>query len=89
MGTREIITDKELAKVFEGTNFGYRRPRDVIRNAVFKTMCGYWNGNTSHNIIKHLGLITPKDNISKKGMDYLYEANKEMQIEVDSIRYNQ
>lgn len=74
MNVNELVTDEQILKAFENTNFGAMHKRDLIRYGLLKVTCGYYNGHTLKHILIELGLTTQKLSITKKGKQYLYEA---------------
>jgi hypothetical protein len=73
---KDIVSDEELVTAFGNANFGACSSRDILRYAVLKCVCGYYQGFTSRTIARELGLITEKYNITKKGKNYLWAAFK-------------
>jgi hypothetical protein len=71
---QKMVSDKELDKVFNYSNFGGSIKRDVVRYALMKVACGYHNGHTSQCIINELGLCSKDLILTKKGKEYLYES---------------
>lgn len=74
MSVTEIVSDRELEKAFANANFGSMAHRDVLRYAVLKCACGYYQGFTSKTIATELGLITWKGNVTAKGRKYMWDA---------------
>lgn len=75
----QIVTNEEMNRVFEGTNFGAMKPREVIAEAVRKIAQGWSNGKTSQQCIKELGLIEYRNNqwgLADKGLKYLLADSK-------------
>jgi len=70
----QLVTDKQLNKAFQGTNFGKRTPRELIRNGILKHTCGYYTGHTIECVLKEIGLLTEKGKPTKIGKEYLYLA---------------
>ena len=72
----DIVSDAELDKAFENTQYGKRNKRDIILENLKKIAqsCGY----TSIEIMKYLGLIEERNNsygLSDKGLKYLLLHN--------------
>lgn len=96
------ISDKDLERVFAGTNFGSDSPRQIITDTLFIISGGYSTGHTALVCCQELGLvgsnkINPR--LTKKGQRYLYgiykkhqaatQANKEaLQSVLDSLICN-
>ena len=78
MKPEEIITDEEIETVHSNANFGEGiTKRDVVKAALLKCACGYYNGHTASQILKEHGLVTEKRmSVTKKGEKYLYAAFK-------------
>lgn len=66
------ITDEEIAAAFKGTNFGHMRHRELLEQGCLKCMAGYISGYTLTGIMKSLGLVTDKFNLTKKGKMFCY-----------------
>ena len=73
----ELINDKRLNEVFEGTNYGVGLDkRDKIKETLTKIYCGYGVGGTSKAICCELGLVNNnirKPKLTAKGRKYLIE----------------
>ena len=75
----EIVTEEELKRSFEGTNFGSAEPRNVIFGTLLKRSCGYHSGYTAEQICIELGLITQTaKKLTKLGKEYLYRVVTEI-----------
>lgn len=74
MTVEELISEETLITVFANANFGNSTRRDIVRYALLKTACGYYNGFTAQQISKELKLIGKNNKLTKKGQEYLYEA---------------
>jgi hypothetical protein len=80
MKPEEIITDVEMDQVHANANFGSTPKRDVIAEALLKTVCGYSTGHTARCIIQEHGLVNRPRNphavpkVLKKGRQYLWAA---------------
>lgn len=78
MKVEQLITDEELNDVFGSSNFGDRSKRDMLKNSLLKTACGYASGHTIKCIMQELGLIGKSHmkemTLTKKGKEYLWEA---------------
>ena len=73
----DIIPDEEINKVWGNANFGLelnKNKRNVVDNALLKKACGYSNGYTAHCIIRELGLVTDKLELTELGKKYLYST---------------
>ncbi len=68
------ITDEEITKAFEGTNFGAANHRKLLEQGVLKRLTGYSCGWTLTMIMRSLGLTTEKDNVTKKGKVFVMGA---------------
>ncbi len=73
----ELISDDEIKDVFEGTNFGNRDPRKLLEQGVLKNIAHYRSGHTLTMIMKWLGLLTEKGNVTKKGRRFVFAAFKD------------
>lgn len=74
MSVKDIVSDEDMAKAFANANFGRMAHRDVLKFAVLKCACGYYQGFTSRTIATELGLITWQYNVTKKGREYIWAA---------------
>jgi len=75
MKIEEIVSDEEMNKSFENTNFGDRQPRVMIKDGINKVVQGYATGYTIECILIELGLTKKprprKIVITDKGYKYL------------------
>lgn len=75
---REIASDKKVADVFHGTNFGAERDeRKIIADTLLKIAGGYHSGHTALMCCKELGLLKrlKKGNaLTPQGKKYLFWA---------------
>jgi hypothetical protein len=69
-----IVTDEEITKAFEGTNFGRTDFRQLLNTSVLKKLVGYHCGHTITVIMKELGLIGRTEKPTKKGIELVREA---------------
>jgi len=69
-----IVTDEEITKAFEGTNFGRSDFRELVNTSVLKKLVGYHCGYTITEIMKELGLIGKTEKPTKKGILLVREA---------------
>ena len=67
-----IVTDEQLSNVWGNANFGNVSKRDVIKFALLKSNCGYYNGHTAQQIITELGLVGKNNTPTSKGKKYLW-----------------
>lgn len=72
------VTDEEIAKAFEGSNFGNRKPRDVLALSVLKVALCYHCGYTITEIMNRMGLTTPKGRVTERGRLFCY---RELQLD--------
>lgn len=73
--TTHIISDQEMEKAFEGTNFGENCNHWALLNAsVFKKLVGDHCGHTIEQVMKELGLITQKGTVTIKGKKLVAES---------------
>lgn len=75
----DLVPEDLLSQVFGGTNFGSRKPRDIVRETVLKIAGGYHAGYTATQCCKELGLIKKlkdprKMELTKNGQTYLFWA---------------
>lgn len=70
----EIITDEEIERVHANANFGNMAKRTVVNQGVLKCASGYYQGNTSTQIIKQHGLVDQQYELTPKGRAYLWAA---------------
>jgi hypothetical protein len=69
-----MITDEQIEKAFENTNFGSMTKRDLVRYGLLKVACGYYNGHTLKRILIELALVKENSTLTKAGKEYLYDA---------------
>lgn len=69
-----VITDEEIEKAFNGTNFGRTDYRELLNVSVLKKSVGYHCGHTITCIMHDLKLIGKTGKVTKKGIMLLREA---------------
>ena len=57
LSVTDLITDKAIEIVFEGTNFGSRTPRELIAKDLYQVSRGQHVGYTMQCCLLELGLI--------------------------------
>jgi len=80
-GWKVLVTEKDMKSVWGNADFGHDDYRLVVDSAVLHSAAGYSNGYTAECIIKELGLISPKNRITKKGKTYLFSRFNSMLLE--------
>ncbi len=70
----EIITDKQLDKVWGNANFGDVSKRSVILDALKSYACGFHTGHTAKCIVTELKLVNALQKLTEKGLEYLIAA---------------
>lgn len=78
--TRQVVTDEEIALVFDGTNFGTADYRGLLHTAVLKKACGYHCGHTLTAIMRELRLIGANSLPTKKGRKLLSLAYHSLMV---------
>jgi len=76
MGSRTMITLKELEDVWENANFGenHTDKMRLVKQGLIKWACGYRTGYTLQCILQEVGLLTKKTKrLTKRGQFCLYE----------------
>lgn len=69
------LTDDYIKTCFAGTNFGRHDYRVLLAHSVLKKAIGYHCGWTITQIMKNIGLITPKaENLTQLGKMFLYDS---------------
>lgn len=68
------ITDAQIEFAFRGTNFGPRDHRKLLEQGVLKTWAGYSSGSTLTAIMRDLGLLTRKGEVSALGRKFAFAA---------------
>jgi hypothetical protein len=69
-----LITDQQLEKAFEGTNFGSKEYYKILREGLLKVACQYWNGHTLTQILIMLKLRHKNQNrLTDAGRKLLYQ----------------
>ncbi len=79
----QIITDKQIDKVWQHANFGDTPKRKVILDALQKVAQGWSNGHTADCIIKELKLTDIRNGskcLSEKGFEYLIAASQPLPV---------
>lgn len=69
----KMVTIEEIDAVWGNSNFGTMSKEDVVKFGLLKCASGYHQGHTSQCILKELGLITEKYNLTRRGRYCLYE----------------
>lgn len=77
MALEKEVTDEEIAKAFDGSNFGDRKPRDLLALSVLKKALHYHCGHTITEIMVQMGLTTPKGRVTERGRQFCY---RELQL---------
>lgn len=70
---KKIVPDAEVEDAFAGTNFGINTMearRKLLAHGVLSRAAGYHTGHTLTGVMCRLGLITAKNNVTKKGHRY-------------------
>lgn len=68
------VTDADIERVFENTNFGASDHRKLLGASVFKKLVGYHCGFTITSIMEQLGLIGRTGKPTKKGIEFVRHA---------------
>jgi hypothetical protein len=71
------ITDEQVVDAFTGTKFGDRDHRKLLEQGVLKRLCDYRTGHTLQMIMLYLGLTTQKNNVTKKGKRFAFDAMRD------------
>lgn len=69
-----VVTDEDIDKAFEGTNFGTKDYRTLLNYSVLKKLVGYHCGWTITCIMKELKLIGKTGKVTKRGILLVREA---------------
>lgn len=72
--TVERVTEADIAKAFEGTNFGRTDYKQLLALSVLKTALRYHCGHTITHIMYRMGLTTQKGRVTEKGRLFCYET---------------
>lgn len=75
-----VVSDEDIARAFEGTNFGTDKHRDLLHVGVLKKACQYHCGHTITTIMRDLGLIRTTGALTKKGVEMLRIAYHKQMI---------
>lgn len=78
--TAVVVSDREVAVAFDGTNFGSSDHRRLLHVAVLKKACGHHCGHTITQIMLKLGLIGATGLPTKKGRRFLALAYHDFMI---------
>lgn len=80
MNFEVMITDSEIKRYFEHSNFGDRNHRELLEKAILEIACGFRTGYTLSCIMVNLGLLTKKSkNINRRGKYYLWTVYSKRQ----------
>ena len=76
MGVKEVelVTDADIARAFEGTNFGRSDHKHLLALSVLKKALRYHCGHTITQIMVRMGLTTEKGRVTPKGRFFCYGA---------------
>lgn len=66
------VDDAEIAKAFDGTNFGRTDYRRLLALSVMKVALRYHCGHTITVIMQDMGLITTKGRVTERGRRFCY-----------------
>lgn len=72
-GAAADVTDAEIAAAFAGTDFGTSDHRKLLARSVLKVALRYHCGWTVTEIMKRLGLTTPKGRVTERGRAFCYQ----------------
>lgn len=70
----ERVTDADIARAFDGTNFGRTDHKHLLALSVLKKALKYHCGYTITQIMMRMGLTTEKGRVTEKGRLFCYEA---------------
>ena len=71
----ERVTDADIARAFDGTNFGRTDHKHLLALSVLKKKAlRYHCGHTITQIMVRMGLTTEKGRVTEKGRLFCYEA---------------
>ena len=74
------ISDAEIRGAFKGTFFGTLDHRKMLEFSVLKMLVGYSCGHVLTRIMRDLGLITEKGNVTVKGKRFCRAAFHELML---------
>lgn len=75
-----IVTDEEIQKAFQNTNFGTTEYRKLLEVSVLKKLVEYHCGWTITCIMRDLKLIGKSGKVTKKGILFVREAYNGLMI---------
>lgn len=67
----KILTNDEIYREFEGTNFGRMDYRNLLAASVLKKLLGWHCGHTITCIMKKLKLVGKSEKVTKRGIQLL------------------
>jgi hypothetical protein len=70
----ERVTDADIERAFDGTNFGRTDHKHLLALSVLKKALRYHCGHTVTQIMVQMGLTTEKGRVTEKGRLFCYEA---------------
>ena len=70
----ERVTDADIARAFDGTDFGRTDHKHLLALSVLKKALNYHCGHTVTQIMVQMGLTTEKGRVTEKGRLFCYEA---------------
>ncbi|MEJ2043679.1 MAG: hypothetical protein P8X74_03715 [Reinekea sp.] len=76
----KMLSDEEIKKAWGHANFRDMEKLDVIKQALLKVATGSYQGFTSHQIVKELGLVRKNYTLTARGKYCLYELIKDQII---------
>ena len=68
------VTDADIARSFDGTNFGRTDHKHLLALSVLKKALRYHCGHTITQIMVRMGLTTAMGHVTEKGRLFCYEA---------------
>lgn len=69
-----VVSDDEIKRAFEGTNFGEVDHRKHLEQSVLKRLVEYGCGYTITRIMLRLGLINEREQVTEKGRRFLFSS---------------
>lgn len=70
----DVVTDEMLLQVFQYANFGPNpNHRELVAKGILQKLAGYACGGTLTHIMRDIGFITLKGNVTRAGREFCFD----------------